>query len=847
VGLVERALSTIITPLMAIFLAQEVGTALAGLLILLSIGVAVLASLAGGLVADRYGRRVPLLIGTAGTALAFAGMAVASSSLWHSAIGVFGFYVVNVALSNFALPANEAMIVDVTSSEQRKGVYTLQYWSVNVALALGALVGGFLYSGYFAAMLAIAAGIAAVAALVSLRFLTETIPGRAADRDGALEHLTGLLRGYQEAVRAPMFRRVVLGMTVWLGLEMQLTGYVAVRLAEDMPDRQQFLAIGSWPLNLNGVELLGILRAENTLLIVLLALFSERLLRRLPDPPRVYIGIALFAIGTATLAVSSVVGALVLAVAVLTLGELMHIPVMQAMVADLVPEDARTRYLALFKLSIQGGMIIAAIGLTAGAVIPPAGMAVAFIALAALIVGLYRPVLARRGAPTVSATAPRPTCFTSDRGREVDSMRTTQLRGVHVVVLNRWRDKYARYADYLDHQACRVTYVTTTGGVKAVPEEAAAVVIVDDLCDFAAVRAAIEPAVSEHGKPEAVVALQEGDFLVASSLREEFASRGRKPAELHHFLDKHAMLLAAQRAGVRVPRFELVTEAQDICAFATRVGWPVVVKPLLGRASTGVRRLDNPDDGACIDVSRERPMVAQEYLPYPVYHVDGIFTGDDLGPWRLSAYENVPGAATTGPLAFMLGEPVGSIEVDDPAMCATVEGFLRRLLPGMSTRPWVFHLELFIVPAFAGRECVFLEVGCRPGGGDIPFVWREVHNVDLMGLEFALQCDETPDLAPFPADEPVGGCLLVPLQGAPCRVVAANSMLGKEGPYAEVIPHVGVVIPRTEGSYELIGGRFRYGGLTSAEVTRKVLATAAEYELRCEPVEDIDSVTVGRS
>ncbi|MFN2483600.1 MAG: MFS transporter, partial [Candidatus Limnocylindria bacterium] len=655
-------------------------------------------------------------------------------------------------------------------------------------------------------------------------------------------------RGYQEALRNPLFRGVVLGMTLWLGLEMQLTGYIGVRLAEAMPDREQLLAIGPWHLNLNGVELRGVLRAENTLLIVVLALFAERLLRRLHDRPRVYAGIALFAIGTVTLAMSNLMVPLVLAIVVLTLGELMHIPVMQAMVADLVPDDARTRYLALFKLSIQGGMIIAALGLIAGAVLPPEGMAVIFIALAALIGVLYRPALARREPPTVPLRRLLgETCSTSDRGRERAPMPVTQLRDVHVVVLNRWRDSYARYANYVDHKTCRITYVTTARGAHAVPEGAASVLIVDDLCDYAAVRAAIQPAVSEHGKPEAVVALQESDFLVASRLREEFGSRGRRPAELHHFLDKHAMLLAAQRTGVSVPRFELVTETEEICAFASRVGWPVVVKPLLGRASTGVRRVDDADEAAGIDVSALRPMLAQEYLPHPVYHVDGVFTGHDLGPWRLSTYENMPGAATTGPLAFMLGEPVGSIEVDDPVTCAAVEEFLRQLLPGMSTRPWVFHLELFMSPMAAGPRCIFLEVGCRPGGGEIPFVWREVHNVDLMGLEFALQCDETPDLPPLAAGEPVGGCLLVPLQTTPCRVVQATSMLEEDGPYAEVIPQAGVLVPKIEGSYELIGGRFRYRGTSTAEVRRKVLLTAANYEVRCEPVEDAAALSAGSS
>ena len=412
----------------------------------------------------------------------------------------------------------------------------------------------------------------------------------------------------------------------------------------------------------------------------------------------------------------------------------------------------------------------------------------------------------------------------------------------HVVVLNRWRDSFAEYARYLDHDVARVTYVTTGVGRAAVPANAREVVVVEDLFDHAEVRAALEPAVRAHGRPEAVVALQEGDFAVAAALRAEFAAHGRKPADLHHFLDKHAMLLAARRTGVPVPRFELVADRAALTRFADEVGWPVVVKSLQGRASTGVRRLDSADAVDRLDLrcDPEHPLLAQEYLPHPIHHLDGVHLGGgELGPWRLNRYLNVPGAATLGPLAFALGEPVGSVELDDPALLAAAEEFLRRLVPGMSADPWVFHLEVFLAP---DGEFVFLEVGCRPGGGEIPFVWRDVHGVDLMACEFALQCGETPDLLPFDADEPVGGCLHVPLdRPAPCRVVAATGVVGtgvvgEDGPYSEWIPAVGSVIPRAAGSYEFVGGRFRHRGTSTAEVAAKVLATAAAYRVVTEPV-----------
>jgi hypothetical protein len=58
----------------------------------------------------------------------------------------------------------------------------------------------------------------------------------------------------------------------------------------------------------------------------------------------------------------------------------------------------------------------------------------------------------------------------------------------HVVIVNRWRERYAEYARYLDHDAHRVTYVATEVGLGAVPAEAAAVALVQKTDDLESVR-----------------------------------------------------------------------------------------------------------------------------------------------------------------------------------------------------------------------------------------------------------------------------------------------------------------------------------------------------------------------
>src|SRR5205085_2408800 len=96
---------------------------------------------------------------------------------------------------------------------------------------------------------------------------------------------------------------------------------------------QVLFHIGSWVARVTGVEILGILRAENTLLVVVLALLVLRLLKRIGDRFRLYVGITLFTLGTMAMGVGNTPWILLGAMLVLTVGEILNVPVQQAMLA----------------------------------------------------------------------------------------------------------------------------------------------------------------------------------------------------------------------------------------------------------------------------------------------------------------------------------------------------------------------------------------------------------------------------------------------------------------------------------------------------------------------------------
>lgn len=402
----------------------------------------------------------------------------------------------------------------------------------------------------------------------------------------------------------------------------------------------------------------------------------------------------------------------------------------------------------------------------------------------------------------------------------------------HIVVVHRWRDRHALYADYVDHATHRVSYITTAMGRESVPASAADVVEVPATDDLFAVRAALADLARRGGAPTRLVALNEGDLDVAAVLRDELGLPGQGAAELERFRDKLIMVSRVAAAGVPAPAFAAAPDAAAVADFATAHGWPVVVKPRRGTASRGVLRLDGPADLARLTDLDAEPHLVQTFVGDQIFHIDGLWTGTALGPWRASRYVN-------SCVEFTTGAYLGSVEVDEAELLDRLAPVVAATVGALGAEPWVFHLELFVgVVAGGVPRFTFLEAGARVGGAEIPFVWREVHGTDLMRAAIDLQLGRAPAWDPPVGGETAGWLLLPVPVPAPCRVLEAGPLPDRgDGPYAWAVPAAGADIPRV-GGYEHVGARFRFRGTSSQQVEAAIRKTAAEFRLRCAPIVD---------
>jgi DHA1 family multidrug resistance protein B-like MFS transporter len=320
-------------------------------------------------------------------------MAVANSAWFVSPWLTYAMFFLNTVLVAIATPASEAIVIDVTTQDTRKYVYGLSYWITNLCIAAGTMVGALLYEHYFFELLASSAAASLITWFVTARFIKESGPAKQL-RQAADISFKRIVSSYQGELRDKHFAQYLLVGILMLGLEMQLTGYIGVRLSESFVT-QPLLPLSVLDMPVSGVNMLGILRTENTLLVVLFAGLLMRLSQRFSDLTLLCIGTVLFACGYALLSVSGIGWVLLLGTLIFSIGELLYVPVHQALLADLVQDSMRSQYMAVNALRLRGAMLLGALGVTVGALIPPWMMAAAYLLTGCCCLLLYSSLILR--------------------------------------------------------------------------------------------------------------------------------------------------------------------------------------------------------------------------------------------------------------------------------------------------------------------------------------------------------------------------------------------------------------------------------------------------------------------
>jgi len=325
---IDQAGGWLLFPFFALYVTDHFGVGMTEVGILFAIFS--LANLVGGAIGgaltDKLGRKWMLMFGL---------VASATSSLLMAFVDDLGvFYVLGAfvgLLASAGGPAQQAMVADILPEEKQAEGYGLQRVSMNLAAAIGPAIGGLLAAQSFLFLFVADAVTSIITAIIVYFALPETKPQ--VEEQAEEESFLQSIKGYRVVLRDNLF------MTFWLISTLTVLTYSQVNST---------LSVYLRDFHGLSAQAYGYLLSLNAAMVVLFQFWVTRRVTKYPAMLMMAAGSALYAIGFAMFGFVNSFALFAVAMIIITVGEMITVPVAQALVARFAPEDMRGRYMAVF-------------------------------------------------------------------------------------------------------------------------------------------------------------------------------------------------------------------------------------------------------------------------------------------------------------------------------------------------------------------------------------------------------------------------------------------------------------------------------------------------------------------
>ncbi|TFB15027.1 MFS transporter [Filobacillus milosensis] len=358
-----------VLPYLIIYFSKQVGSLMTGILFLIVMISNVLGSVLGGYVSDKTGRKKVILLSELIIFVGYIGVALTNSTWGVYPYVTFLFFILIQFSHGLGNPVYQALIIDMSDPAERKFIYTYSYWLRNIGVAIGSMVGALLFFDYLFYLFLGVAVTTLFTFFITCLFIRETyVPVQKSNSQKGRRSFQ-MIRSYTNIMSHRIFMIFSMASLLIISVEEQLTNYIGVRLANEIPEPIQVVSFLSFKVD--GVNLLGILKSENTILVVCFTMILTRFISKRNDRNVLLIGLFLFFAGFTIISYSQSPSVLVLAMFFASMGEIMYIPVSQAMLSNMVPNDARSTYMAFYSIAAIIGVSTAGVFMIISSWLPP--------------------------------------------------------------------------------------------------------------------------------------------------------------------------------------------------------------------------------------------------------------------------------------------------------------------------------------------------------------------------------------------------------------------------------------------------------------------------------------------
>ncbi len=331
VTFIDRLGGALLYPFFALYITSkfDVGMTVVGQLFAIFAFSSFLGGTLGGALADRLGRKSIVIFSLVMTSI--------SSVLMGLVETLNAFFLVAIVtgiLTETGGPAYQAVVADLLRPEKRAEGFGILRVAFNVSVTIGPAIGGFLAARSYLLLFLADAAISLITAIVFALTMPETKPET--DPSRPAESLATTFRGYFQVFGDSVFMLFLAG-TMVIGLvymNMNTTLGVYLRDVHQIPESGY-----------------GLILSLNAAMVVLFQFPITRRIEGLPPMLVMGVGALLYALGFGLYGFVTSYALFLVAMAIVTVGEMVIAPVAQAITATLAPEDKRGRYMAVFGFS----------------------------------------------------------------------------------------------------------------------------------------------------------------------------------------------------------------------------------------------------------------------------------------------------------------------------------------------------------------------------------------------------------------------------------------------------------------------------------------------------------------
>ncbi|WP_374285865.1 MDR family MFS transporter [Lactococcus sp.] len=365
---------------MTIYYNQYLGAGITGILLIISSVISFLVGIWAGHFTDLEGRRPTMLIGALASTFGAALAAFSNSPLlfnpWLTFVGLvlsgFGFGFFNAGAS--------AMMVDITTPADRKIVFSLNYWMLNVGMAVGSAISGWLFRDHLFFLLILVVCGDLLNMLIVAFLIEETF-----DPKKHVEHQeTNIFKAYLQVSKDKIFMLYLLATLFVTMLFLQLDFFIPVHLSNS------FKTSSIFGMQIYGQRMLTIIAILNTVMVVLFLSTVRKATSNWSNKRGFAVGAGLMGLGFAIICFGQTLPFALLGALINVCGELIFVPFEQSLRADMMDPEQVGVYTGAFTAIQPMAQIICGLLVSLSAFYSGFGMGVILIVvtLLAMIPGM---------------------------------------------------------------------------------------------------------------------------------------------------------------------------------------------------------------------------------------------------------------------------------------------------------------------------------------------------------------------------------------------------------------------------------------------------------------------------